>query len=463
MNPKTTGLLFLAAAALAAFVYFYEIRGEEGRRAADEAEERVFAGIVEDDITAIALDTADGAPVRAVRAEGAWRLVEPLSFPADAFAFDAMASALVEISRETSIEEAQAPAVYGLDDDRREIDFEAGGALHSLRLGDAAPVGSNTYASADGRPDVYVVPTYRVNAFKKTLADLRDKRLLSFDREAVDRIDVHWPGEHVELEKGEDGWRMLRPQGLLADQETVANLLSDLSFLRANGFEDDPPADDVSGLDAPAFAVTLSGGGEGDGEPFEVALAIGSRPDGDERLARTIHPSLYRLAADRVTDLPTEVAAYRFKQLGDFRVADAARIDVIFHTESGESIGISSEKADVGWTSQPETFAPGKLAALVAALSDLTARDVVAESMGPDELAELGLAPANAVFNVFGAAPDSGEGEGAPVLAEISVGLLRGSEGILAQRAGDEVVYLLDAELAELPGMCARCRPQEAT
>ena len=36
MNPKTTGILFLVAAALAAFVYLYEIRGEEGRRAAEE-------------------------------------------------------------------------------------------------------------------------------------------------------------------------------------------------------------------------------------------------------------------------------------------------------------------------------------------------------------------------------------------------------------------------------------------
>ena len=32
MNPRTTGILFLVAAALGAFVWLYEIRGEAGRK-----------------------------------------------------------------------------------------------------------------------------------------------------------------------------------------------------------------------------------------------------------------------------------------------------------------------------------------------------------------------------------------------------------------------------------------------
>jgi hypothetical protein len=41
MRPKTTGILLLLAAALGAFVYFYEIRGADARREAEEREKRL--------------------------------------------------------------------------------------------------------------------------------------------------------------------------------------------------------------------------------------------------------------------------------------------------------------------------------------------------------------------------------------------------------------------------------------
>jgi len=450
VNPKTTGILFLVAAALAAFVYFYEIQGEEGRRKAEEAEKRLFAGFEAADVEAISLVTRDGTPVRAERRDGGWEIVEPLVFPADDFALDAMAGALAQITSENAIEDAQEASVYGLDADEREVRFTVHGTEHALRIGDKTPMGSNSYVSVAGETGVYSVPTYRVSTFSKTFDDLREKRVLEFDREAVTRIEASWPDGHVVLERGGAGWTLVQPVEGPADEEVVDGLLSDLSFLRASGFVDDPPPDEETGLDRPAFSIRLSGPASGEGgKALDVALAIGSRSDGSTRLARAGRATLYRISEDRLEDFPTEVTAYRFKQLAAFDASEAKRLDVLFHSAAGESIAITAERSEFGWTSWPESFQPGKVASLIGTLANLRARDIAAESMGPEELERLGLSPAKAVFRVTGEAPADAEEGGAPQLAEVRLGILRGSDGIFAQRAGDDTVFVLDSGLAE--------------
>jgi hypothetical protein len=447
VNPKTTGILFLVAAALAAFVYFYEIRGEEGRR---EAEKRILAGFEAADVEAIAVTSSDGTPVRAERRDDRWEIVEPLVFPGDDFAFDSMAAALAQITGETAIEDPQEAPVYGLDADEREVRFSASGEEHALRVGDKTPVGSNSYVSVVGGDGVYTVPTYRVNSFAKAFDDLREKRVLDFDREAVSRIDASWPDGRVVLERGDAGWKVVQPVTGPADVETVEDLLSDLSFLRASGFADDPPPDEETGLDRPAFAVRLSGSASGeDGEAWEVALAIGSRADESSRLARGARTTLYRISEDRLADFPTDVTAYRDRKLAAFEASDAKRLDILFHSAGGESVAITAERSEDGWTSRPESFAPGKVVALVDALSNLRARDIASESMRPEELEETALSPANAIFTVFGELPAGAEEGEAPQLAEVHLGILRGTDGIFAQRAGDDTVFVLDYELAE--------------
>lgn len=449
MNPKTTGVLFLVAVALASFVYFYEIEGEEGRRTAEEQAKRLFPDFAPEDVSAVELTASDGAAVRAERRDDRWQLVAPLAFPADSATFDSMAAALAQIIGETAIEDPQGATVYGLDADEREVRFVANEREHALRIGDKTPVGANTYVARAGESEVYTVPTFGVNAFTRSLTDLRDKRILDFDRGTVNRIEASWPDGRVVLVRGDDGWELQEPVVGPADEDAVENLLSKLAFLRADGFDDDPPDDTELGLDRPAFAVRLTGSVPGDdGGEIDLALAIGSLPQAESRLVRGAQNSLYRIGADRLDDFPTNVTAYRFKQLAEFSPQAADRIDILFHSAAGESVAIQAERMEDGWTSQPESFQPGTLAALAGALSNLRAVDIAADSMGADELRGLELDPPNAVFRVFGATGDDAETDPS-LLAEIHLGALRGSAGIIAQRAGDDVVYVLDYALAE--------------
>ena len=95
MNLKPTFILFLVAAALASFVYFYEIAGEGDRLADEEALSRVVVGVEPDEVAMLALTTTDGVAVAARRSDDGWRVFEPLDYPADPFVLDAMAATAI--------------------------------------------------------------------------------------------------------------------------------------------------------------------------------------------------------------------------------------------------------------------------------------------------------------------------------------------------------------------------------
>ncbi|MDH3211285.1 MAG: DUF4340 domain-containing protein [Myxococcales bacterium] len=454
MNPRTTGIAFLFAAALFAFVYFYEIRGGVGRQQAEAAARRLFPAVEAEDVEWIALTTSDGISARAERRDDAWELTEPWVFPGDEFAFDGMASALAQLSSEAIFDSPQPPEVYGLDADEREVRFGAGGEEFSLRTGDKTPVGADSYVSVGGSDAVYTVQTARINALRRGSDDLRDKRILHFDTASIEGLTATWPGGGVVLVRGDDDWRLTEPLEGPADATTVDALLSNLAYLRASGFVDDPPSDREAGLAQPDFEVDLAVRSVTEGvEPRHLRLSVGRSRDGKSRLVRAERPSLYRIAAERIADFPRDVVRYRLRQLADFAVTDATRLEIVFQPaadrpESLEPVTIMATRGEAGWTSSPERFKAGAIATLVSELSRLRADDIVAESAGPDELGALQLAPAAAVYRVYGAAP-GGEAASEVKLAEVAIGAVRGDAGVLARTEGRETVFEFDYALAE--------------
>lgn len=451
MNPRTTGILFAVAAALAAFVYFYEIRGAEKRQQAEE-QKRLFPGLESGAVDALSLTSSDGTAVRLERRDQRWLLVAPLSFPADEFAADAMASALANLASEATLGEAQPPSVYGLEAAERRIAFSAGGQEHVLQLGNKAPVGSNTYASIGGQTAVYTVSTFAVNAFQKTLEDLRRKQILDFDSEAVQKIAASWPGGGVVVERGEGGWQLVEPLQGPADARAVDDLLSDLRYLRAEGFADDPLSDPAAGLSPPEFTALLSlePGAEG-GAGRALRVEIGGLFGDEQRLVRADAPALFRIPASRLGELPRRVVDYRLRQLADFATSDAERLVLEFRPDGGEPVRVEARRQDGRWVSEPEPMAADKISSLLYGLSRLRARDILAESLGPQELRALRLDPPAVTLQVYGAAPAGGAGDpaAAPRLAEVHLGVLRASGGIAAQAAGNAQVFELDAGVAE--------------
>jgi hypothetical protein len=157
MQPRTSAILLAVALALGAFVYFYEIGGEDARREAEEQARRLFPAVEQEAIEWIALTTRDGIEARLERGEGGWRLVQPVAFSADRFAADGMAANLAGLVSEAALENPQPLAEYDLGEAARTVHFSAGGQERALLLGGQTPVGDNAYAKTGASDAVYTV------------------------------------------------------------------------------------------------------------------------------------------------------------------------------------------------------------------------------------------------------------------------------------------------------------------
>jgi hypothetical protein len=444
MNPKTTAVLFAIAAALAAFVYFYEIKGEQARLDAKAAEKRLFPDVEQAEITSIALRVSDAPEIQLERRDDRWWIVAPIEFAADTFAADGIASAITQLMSESVIEDPQAHDVYGFRKDGAEVRFALGDLEKTLRIGSATPVGSNSYALVGGDDRVYTVASYQFSPFKKEAEEFRDKRILDFDPAAVRRAAISWPGAEVVIERGEAGWQMVAPTRALADAEAVDSLLMSLSLLRASGFVDDPGSDEETGFSPAQFAVEIELSREvGDSDPEIARVAVGGVDEsGTQRFVRGAAESLYLISQESLDGFPRRVVEYRDRRLAEFAAEEARRIELGFHAAGGETVAVSVRLEDGGWVSSGDPVRSEKLAALVDVLSDLRAHDIIAEEFGSTELEAMGFEPARAVLQVYG------DGDSAESLAEIQLGVAFG-DGVTARVADRETIFLIATALAD--------------
>jgi hypothetical protein len=440
VRPRNTALLLLLALLLGGFIYLYETGDETRSETPTESPGLIFSWLSADDIEFVQMATEDGQVAELERVGDGWRLLEPVHFPADDVTMEGIASQLAQLEIAGRVEGGGLAADFGLADEARILRFRTGSGEGGLRIGRSTPLGSNTYVAWEGSDEVVYVATWRVNALRKTLTELRNRQVLEFDSSAVERISVSWPGTRVELEQRDGGWWMTLPVSEPADAGTVETMLSDLSFLRADDFIDTvapTPAD--LGLEIPELHVVLHG------PDWNRGMMLGRVIEG-RRVVRGTGGALFSVAPERLDDYPRELIAWRAKDLARFVVADARSFELAFAATGSVDPGESGGETRVvrgtlrggEWTIGPEPMDPGKARRMLRVLSRLEATEIVAEEMGEGERAALGLAPPRLAVRVVG--------EGDRPLAELGFGVRVPGRGPLAMRLDGPHVYRIAEE-----------------
>jgi uncharacterized protein DUF4340 len=447
MNPRNTAILALVVTALGAFVWLYEIRGAEERSERAAAEKRLWKDLSAEQIFLVTLRTKDGKDARLERVEGAWKLLAPVAFPADAAAADALSEALASLTPEASFEDPAPLAEYGLEGPPR-VRFRAGDRELALRVGSTSPVGANTYVATSEDKPVYAVASFRLASLERSLDDLRDKRPMRFDREAVAELQVRWKGGAVRIVRDAEQrevWRLAEPLAAAADARAVSKALSDLEFVRATDFDDAPAPALLAGLERPELEVELVT--RADGKEGAARFALGAAGEGGARPARgNAAEAVYRLPAGALDDFPRSVDAWRDKELTRFVEGEARRFELAFHAESAaESLLLSGRREGEAWSTEPEAMRPEAAGQLVLELSGLDASRIAAESLGAAERAALGLDPPRVVARVFGGPEAASDG----LLAEVHLGIADAARGIAAKRPDRDTIYWLPFERGE--------------
>ena len=200
-------------------------------------------------------------------------------------------------------------------------------------------------------------------------------------------LGLTWPGGDVEISLARDdagGWRVVAPVQEAADGETVRDLLSDLIYLRASGFVDEPVEAERAALaeTAMGFRWRMLDGQED--YSARIAGAVG-----EDRLFEAPGGALYRIPGERLDDFPRTLFAYRFKRLADFELVAARRLEFEFHAEGSADempMQVVAELQELGWVSPGRSLDPDRTSELVRRLSNLEADGLFAEEMGAGEL-----------------------------------------------------------------------------
>jgi hypothetical protein len=208
------------------------------------------------------------------RADGAWRIAEPLSEPADPLAITAM---LGELSM---LEWAPDPVAVSRDDwEPYYIGNDQALALSLVSEGKRLPtvyLGNRGHARVGANQDVY--PIHRLNryTFERELRLWRDLGIAKIDRETVTEVSVTDSARKTATARRDgDSWGLVGdvPAGRTFDPEVPAQLVLRLATLRAHDIADgiDRAA---AGLSTPRLTITARSG------DTETAIELG-RDDGD--------------------------------------------------------------------------------------------------------------------------------------------------------------------------------------
>jgi hypothetical protein len=252
-------LLALLAAALGAYLYFFELP-----KAAEEASQTKLLDVDADAVTGLTLVFPD-RELALEKQDGHWMLVRPVAAPADDAAVGTMLASIVGSEVQKTLDELPANlADFGLDKPDPLVRVVAGDrTLPELKLGRTTAVGGKAYVRRGEEPKVLLVASSTRLGLDKKPEDLRDKRLLDFQDAAVTKVAIARGASVVTLTRNDpDAWTVA-PGDYPADLTEVRSYLSSLRSTRATSFADDAPAALASyGLDFPRLRVAVYTGGD---------------------------------------------------------------------------------------------------------------------------------------------------------------------------------------------------------
>jgi hypothetical protein len=391
--------LALAVVVGALGVYLYIV---ERPRVTDEAAGDSLINLQPKDVASVTLLYPSSPAIRVEREGDNWQLREPVAFPADDVVVERLLDQIAEtkVERRIKTEKAQSFATYGLEGngEQARISFTTSTdtKIPDVIVGRTTPVGYSAFARVEGADDIVLTPLLLHTGIKKTVLELRKKRLFEVDAQQVVAMRIDDAGRAVELERRGDEWIIKSPIESRADPEQVRDLVSALNEMEALDFFDAPPSDYVAtDTSALAFRATLATGGD---VGFRLGKSVESTPPG-RYLERSSDRLLVKIEEAAKLRFSKDVNTLRDKRLYRCSSDDAASIR--FERDDGGSFAL--ERNGDAWTLKPAmenaTVRDAAVRRAVGALVTLAGKDVAMnDAKSESDLAAFGLdVPVNEV------------------------------------------------------------------
>lgn len=330
MRHWPTLLLAVILAGLGAYVYWVDLPAERAK-ARQEAEAAQLLGFASREVTGLSMQSPTVDVTLAREADGRWTITGPIQAQADEGEVRALLRALTlgRVKRVVD-EEAANLAPFGLDKPSAVLTVTAGTRRERLVLGDSGPITATLYAMRDSDRTVLLTDLAPKDFYNKTLRTFRQKEVLAFDRDQVERIRLTYPPTEFVLYRTrhgkEEAWQLRYPIEAPADAIAIKTLLFKLEALEAIGFVDPGPEHErlVKTLREPSATITL----HVRGRDLGVSL-FQPDPGSGQAFARAGDDGpLYRINPFTVTELTKDLFALRDKRLLGIEPDDLAILEV---------------------------------------------------------------------------------------------------------------------------------------
>ena len=319
-------VLFVAFGALLAYLYFVDAKkpvAEEGV----EKHDKVFT-VEADKVDELKVRSSSGETSTLKKSKEGWKLVEPVAAKVDDGEVSGITSNLASAEIQSVVDDAPKDLQpFGLDKPRIEVAFKTSGDKEYRRLlvGSKTPTGSDLYAQRGGEKRVFVIPSYVESSFDRKPFDLRDKKILAFDRDKVDRLEIAQGDQKLELTKAGQDWNITAPIQAKADFSSVETIVTRLQSAQMKALPAEQGADlKTYGLDKPVASATVGLGST------RATLIFGKTAEGGDVYAKDVtRPAVVTVAADLLTDIKKTASDLRRKDIFEFRSFNAKRIEVV--------------------------------------------------------------------------------------------------------------------------------------
>lgn len=337
-------------------------------------------------------DVGSSAQSRTVNCEkrgGTWHLTSPIEAKADAQEIERILSELLLLQVVTfKADEAEilAPSEltkYGLGTPRIQVQLTDTDRTYALDIGStvSTETGSPRHVyvksavskaalgtlaadsrSTEGPHAIYTVRDDIYHLLNKSVFDVRDKRVIDFQRTATNRFVISINGEQDAVcTKGYDNiWELQTPTGKIkADAKAVDDLLFGVDSLEAVAFVESPAKHlQAYGLAAPAIKVAFTQ----HGEETPTTLLIGDAADDGTVYVKAEHSSqIARVKRALIDKIALGPAWLRDKQILNFHIDAAIRLTL----RSEDAEPVTCQRLGTSW----RLTAPVKEAANNAAVN----------------------------------------------------------------------------------------------
>ena len=321
---RSTGIVFLVALILAAFVYFYEVRRKPASEASTETSKPAFT-LTSTDVMQIKIQRA-GTAMSFERQTDGWHMSQPRAQRAEGSALDGLASTLsfVSVSR-TFPNTPENLDSFGLKDPALTLDFTLNnGTTHDVRFGSKDFSASSIYALIDNGKDISLMADSLYSNANKAPDDFRDHSLTTVATSDANFFDLVNSSGEVSGTKKDNNWTLGKPRLVAGDHGKIDALLSAVGTGQITKFVTDTNTSLAKyGLDNPAvlFQAKLADG-------KSVQLAVGKK-EGSDYYARDlsrpgvfqVNDNLYSILSDKYIDL-------RDKQIVHIMPDDVTRAEI---------------------------------------------------------------------------------------------------------------------------------------